>query len=65
MVVTTHVILFLAMVTTLAFILRIRCCSYDYSHINTNNVTLVLSVYLMSYLIRAVYLACYDLIIEA
>ena len=54
LIVGTHIVLFVAMVATLVFILRIRMCSYDYSHINTNNVTIVLVVYLMSYIVRAV-----------
>lgn len=65
LVIASHVVLFLAMLITLIFILRIRCFSYDYSHINTNNVTLVLIVYMMSYIIRAIYLGCTELIIEA
>jgi hypothetical protein len=54
--ITSYIVLFLSMAIILTFLFRIRCCSYDYKHINTSNVSLVLIVFMVSYIIRAIYL---------
>jgi hypothetical protein len=55
-VIVTHAILCLALAFAMGLVLRIRWCSYEYSHINSTPVLIVLAAYMFSYFVRAVFL---------
>jgi hypothetical protein len=57
--IVTHVVLFGAIAVAEAFIVRIRCCSYDYKRINTRPVMIVLAMYLLSYAVRMAFFILY------
>jgi len=49
--------LFLAMVLALVLIIRISCCIYKHSQINSKNLMIVLIMYKVSFLDKAFYIA--------